>query len=135
MKKIIEHLRENWIKHGFETLYVIVGILVALGLNNWNEKRKDRILEIEILSEIKENLIQDFEDHNQNIRFLSNVVYSSRIVLDHLNNDLPYNDSLAPHFSWLPMAANFDPVNSGYELLLSEGVNIVSNDSISVIFW
>ena len=53
MKKIIEHLRENWIKHGFETLYVIVGILVALGLNNWNEKRKDRILEIDILSEIK----------------------------------------------------------------------------------
>ena len=114
MKKIIEHLRENWIKHGFETLYVIVGILVALSLDSWNEKRKERILEIEILSEIKENLIQDFEDHNQNIRFLSNVVYSSRIVLDHLNNDLPYNDSLAPHFSWLPMAANFDPVNSGY---------------------
>ena len=130
MKKIFEHLRENWIKHGFETLYVIVGILVALSLDSWNEERKERILEIEILSEIKENLIQDFEDHNQNIRFLSNVVYSSRIVLDHLNKNLPYNDSLAHHFSWLPMAANFDPVNSGYELLLSEGVNIVSNDSI-----
>jgi hypothetical protein len=103
---------------------------VALGLNNWNEERKERILEIEILSEIKENLIQDFEDHNQNIRFLSNVVRSSRIVLDHLNNDLPYNDSLATHFAWLPMAANFDPVSTGYQLLLSEGVNIVSNDSI-----
>ncbi len=130
MKKIIKHLRENWIRHGFETLYVIVGILVALSLDNWNEERKERILEIEILSEIKENLIQEFEDHNQNIRFLSNVVRSSRIVLDHLNKNLPYNDSLAHHFAWLPMAANFEPVTTGYQLLLSEGVNILSNDSI-----
>jgi hypothetical protein len=130
MKKVINHLKENWIKHGFETLYVIVGILVALSLDNWNEERKEGILEIEILSEIKENLIQEFEDHNQNIRFLSNVVRSSGIVLDHLNNDLPYHDSLAHHFAWLPMAANFEPANTGYQLLLSEGVNIVSNDSI-----
>ena len=61
----------------------------------------------------------EFEDHNQNTGFLNHVVESSRIVLDHLNNDLPYHDSLATHFAWLPMAANFDPINSGYEL--SEG--------------
>ncbi len=130
MKKIIKHLRENWIRHGFETLYVIVGILVALSLDNWKEERKERILEIEILSEIKENLIQEFKDHNQNTRFLSNVVRSSGIILDHLNKNLPYHDSLAHHFAWLPMAANFDPVTTGYELLLSEGVTIVGNDSI-----
>ncbi len=34
MKKIINHLKENWIKHGFETLYVIVGILMAFGLSD-----------------------------------------------------------------------------------------------------
>ena len=37
MKKIIKHFKENWIKHGFETLYVIVGILVAFSLDDWNE--------------------------------------------------------------------------------------------------
>lgn len=50
--------------------------------------------------------------------------------MDHLKNDLPYNDSLATHFAWLPMAANFDAVKSGYELWLSEGANIITNDSI-----
>ena len=40
MKKIINHLKENWIRHGFETLVVAVGILVAFTLNNWNEGRK-----------------------------------------------------------------------------------------------
>ena len=130
MKKVIKYLGENWIKYGFETFAILIAILVALALENWNEERKERILEIEILAEIKQNLIEDLRDHNQNISFLNHVVRSSGIVLVHLNDDLPYHDSLANHFSWLPMAANFDAINSGYELWLSEGVNIITNDSI-----
>ena len=130
MKKIFIHLRENWIKYGFETLAFLVGLLLAFSLNNWNEERKDRILEIEILIEIRQNLIQDLGDHNQNKDFLNHVVRSSKIVLDHLNNDLPYHDSLASHFAWLPMTAKFNYVNSGYELWLSEGISIITNDSI-----
>jgi hypothetical protein len=65
-------------------------------------------------------------------------VSSSQIILDHLDSDQPYHDSLASHFAWLPMAANFDAVNSGYQLWLSEGVNIITNDSlrleISIIY-
>ena len=130
MKKILEHLRKNWIRHGFETLVVVVGILVAFTLSNWKEERKARVLEIEILTEIRENLILDFVDHNENTGYLSHVVRSSQIILDHLNNDLPYHDSLASHFAWLPMTANFDAVNSGYDLWLSEGVSVITNDSI-----
>jgi len=62
--------------------------------------------------------------------FLNHVVVSSQIILDHLNNDLPYHDSLALHFAWLPMTCNFDAVTSGYELWLSEGASIITNDSI-----
>ena len=113
-----------------EVILVVIGILIALQLNNFNQERKDKILEIKILTEIRENLLNDFEDHNENTGFLSNVVHSSKIILDHLNNDLPYHDSLAYHFAWLPMAANFDAINSGYNLWLSEGVNIIRNKSI-----
>ena len=113
-----------------EVILVVIGILIALQLNNFNQERKDKILEIKILTEIRENLLNDFEDHSENTGFLSNVVHSSKIILDHLNNDLPYHDSLAYHFAWLPMAANFDAINSGYNLWLSEGVNIIRNKSI-----
>jgi len=40
MKKVIDHLKGNWIRHGFETLVVIIGVLGAYTLNNWNEGRK-----------------------------------------------------------------------------------------------
>ena len=33
------------------------------------------------------------------------------------------------HVGWLPMGVNFDAVKSGYELMLSQGVKIIQNDS------
>jgi len=130
MKKILNHLKENWIRHGFETLVVVVGILVAFTLNNWNEGKKARQLEIKILKEIRENIERDFEDHNQNWNFMAGTINASNAILYHLNNDLPYHDSLSVHFSWLLVIPDFDPVNSGYDLLVSSGVSSITNDSL-----
>jgi len=54
MKKIIKHLRKNWIRHGFETLAVLIGVLAAFSLNNWYENRKARKQELVVLKELKE---------------------------------------------------------------------------------
>ena len=113
-----------------EILLVVIGILIALSINNKNQYKKDRILEIEILQEISNNIKVDFIDHQQNISNLTKMVNSSEIILHHLNDNLPYHDSLAYHFSWLAFGANFDAVKSGYELMLSKGVNIIRNDTI-----
>ncbi len=113
-----------------EIILVVIGILIAVQINNWNQRNKERMLEIEILQEIRENLQADIEDHERNMYYLNHVVRSCEIVLNHLNDDLPYHDSLASHFSWLPMAANVNPVKSGYQLLQSKGLNIISNDTI-----
>jgi len=40
--KIIKHLRSDWFRYGFETIAVVVGILVAFSLENWNEKRLEK---------------------------------------------------------------------------------------------
>ena len=70
MKKVLKYLRKNWIKHAFETLVVTVGILGAFALSNLKEARTERVLEIKILGEIRQNLILDIVDHEQNIDFL-----------------------------------------------------------------
>ncbi len=113
-----------------EILLVVLGILIALQINNWNEWRKDRDLEIKILNEIKDNIEVDFEDHNQNIEYMGNTIQASAIILDHLENGLSWHDSLAPHFSWLPVVPDFYSVKSGYQLLSSKGVNLITNDSL-----
>ncbi len=39
--KIFKHLRSEWFRYGFETLAVVVGILAAFALENWNDERKE----------------------------------------------------------------------------------------------
>jgi len=62
---ILKHLTENWIKYGFETLVVTVGILGAFALNNWNENRKQEILETQYLKGLKADLMSDTAYYNR----------------------------------------------------------------------
>lgn len=34
--RVFKHLRTDWFRYGFETLAVVVGILAAFALENWN---------------------------------------------------------------------------------------------------
>ena len=61
MRRIYQHLKENWVRHGFETLAVLVGVLTAFALNNWNSNRLESIKEKELLSNIIEDLEYDHE--------------------------------------------------------------------------
>ena len=63
MKKILQNLKENWITYGFETLVVILGILIAFGLNNWRDHQNERALEKEYL----ERLRIDFQENRKSI--------------------------------------------------------------------
>jgi len=45
MKQIVKHIRTDWVKYGFETLAILVGILGAQYLSNLNEKRLEREIE------------------------------------------------------------------------------------------
>ncbi|SHH41863.1 DUF6090 family protein [Winogradskyella jejuensis] len=41
-----------------EIILVVIGILIALGINNWNENRKSSIQEVEVLKSLRNNLQQ-----------------------------------------------------------------------------
>ena len=91
MKKIINHLKENWIKYGFETIVITIGILGAFALNNWNENRKKQTELNTYLVNLVENLRSDVTSMNYlesaNIfRF-----YSLQYVLK-LSGELPYDE-------------------------------------------
>ena len=53
---------------GGEILLVMIGILLALQVNNWNERRKTNNLEIQLLKEIKAGLTTDLQDIAYNIQ-------------------------------------------------------------------
>jgi hypothetical protein len=61
MNKILNHLKENWIRYGFETFVVINSILIAFGLTNWNENRKSANDQYESLDKLKLDLEYDIK--------------------------------------------------------------------------
>jgi hypothetical protein len=57
--KMLNHLRSDWFRYGFETLAVVVGILVAFALENWSEERRLEDITFEYIQNIKDDLVAD----------------------------------------------------------------------------
>jgi hypothetical protein len=113
-----------------EIVLVVIGILIALSINNWNEQRKTSKQEIELLKELKLNLNSNIEVLNINISFEKDVIKSIDLVLDHLENKEPYNDSLAFHFRKLIYLEGITLSSSAYERIKSTGFDIIQSESL-----
>ncbi|MFZ9045610.1 MAG: DUF6090 family protein [Cyclobacteriaceae bacterium] len=113
-----------------EMILIIIGILVAFQIDNWNEYRKERKSERLILLEIHDNLKYDLMDFESNINHLQNLRKSSKSLLKVLNDDTPYNDSLGYFFSYLKAFPHFSCKTNGYSLLQSKGAEIILNDTL-----
>lgn len=113
-----------------EIFLVVIGILIALQINNWNEWRKDRKVEVKLLKEIQENLTAGIEDLQYTVDIDHSIMICQKIIINHLTNKLPYNDSLATNFYHLPNAVHLETPSSGYYSLKSRGLEVIQNDSL-----
>ena len=68
-----------------EIFLVVIGILIALQINNWNEERKDSIKEQQILSQLK-------EDYEANLKQLDQKLSSRMSIIQAGNEILKYID-------------------------------------------
>jgi hypothetical protein len=113
-----------------EIILVVIGILIALSINNWNEKEKLKREEIKYLNNFKQSLISDIEFNTVRSDRYSLTKNSISFLLNHIERDLPYQDSLKYHFgritpTWRPKI-NTDV----FDALKSNDLNVISNDSL-----
>lgn len=111
-----------------EIVLVVIGILIALQINNWNEWRKERVKEREVLSELKENLQRNIEDLNGTLEQARRFNSSRTLVYSALENNAPYHDTLAEHFLFAGLTINKPTISrSGYEMLQNQGYEIITS--------
>jgi hypothetical protein len=111
-----------------EIALIVIGVLIAVWIDNWNERKKDRALEIKTLRALKEGLQQDSADIALNIKGLDNTINWRVKVGKIAKKELPM-DSLK-EISYFGTTSFFLNNVAPYESLKSLGLAKITNDTL-----
>jgi hypothetical protein len=142
MIKFLRKIRQNLLSEGKtgkylkyavgEIVLVVIGILIALQINNWNEKRKVQKLETQIYKELKSDLLQTKNDIEEAISQHKEILKSNQQLLFDIYNKKPYSDTIYQLFVQPNTDIPVIPKTSAFENLKNIGLNTLSNDSLRI---
>jgi len=112
-----------------EIVLVVVGILIALSINSWNEYKKNREFESEMLMQIDENLIKDKHSLEKIRSNYNNAIKSSNKLLEG-NWTEQENDSLKYWLGDIIQFERFQPLTNAYEVVKSKGLEHIQNKQL-----
>ena len=113
-----------------EVLLIMVGILLALQISNWNEAGKTSAKEIEILKSLKVELESDLIALDGVSLRHERIVDSANTVIQHIEKGSPYDESLSGHF-FISSGNTYRMYRTAaYETLKSLGVDLISNQAL-----
>ena len=79
-----------------EIILVVIGILIALQINNWNENRKENIHEARLKSELMKEFERDLKQLNSKIVIRERIINSSINLLNYIEQGKSANqDSIS----------------------------------------
>ncbi len=128
MNKIISAV--NWKNAVGEILLIVIGISVALTMDSWWEESKAHKDEISLLSQTLVTLRVDSEVLKERLSELRDRAHMFTELRQHVENQLPYTDELAPKFRlmtyWQTTGINTAP----YEALKARGLDLISDQDL-----
>ncbi|MDT0557844.1 DUF6090 family protein [Ichthyenterobacterium sp. W332] len=140
MIKFFRHIRKSLIEQNNmgkyfkyaigEILLVVIGILIALQINNWNENRKADIREQDVLEELKQGLVSNKNILEKRKLQFNDFQSKSKKLIDHLEAQGKYHDSLDAYFYVPTGNYSFGISYATFENLKSQGLDIISNKDL-----
>lgn len=130
MKRILSTLKEKWPDYFLEILVLIIGIYGAFELANYGENKNRKRAELEILKGCKTELTADLMDITINMEDLRKSQVAYNIILEVLENDGSYHDSLSWHFNYTLLPMHLVHSTSSFETLKSKGLDLISNSDL-----
>lgn len=124
-KKLIEqdNVRKYLLYAVGEILLVVIGILIALQINNWNEEKKMDRMVSQALSEIREDLVQDTLTLQSRITLHLEEFEAQRRVVDALTRQTLNEEDHRSDLGKLMLVRETVLLRNGYDYLKELGIN------------
>jgi len=130
---IMENKTTNYLKYAIgEIVLVVIGILIALSINNWNEQRKQKQNYLDIIRTVKNDMIFDTLAINQVIQYYEEREYAFLLSKkDSITKEDYLKCEECPR-----IISGFSPIilqNRGFNLLQSFNLNSsIEKDSLNL---
>jgi len=125
-------IRGKYLKYAIgEIILIVIGILIALQINNWNLYRKDKVKEIQLLTGIRNDILVDTLDFNEIIRGYQQEIQQNTV----LHNHIIYQKEIDSSFVYLLKAAigtdsHFLYNRTHFKEAQKRGLAIISNQKL-----
>jgi hypothetical protein len=121
----------NYLKYAFgEITLVVLGILIALQINNWNENRKERAIEIVLLENLQKDLSLDTLDINYNLKYHSLFINEEKKLLNFLSSNLDTPQNNIDYNAALTTPLLIVLHESTFENLQNNRIDILTNNQL-----
>lgn len=142
MLKIFRNIRKQMLSEGKtvqylkyalgEIILVVIGILIALSINNWNQEKTNRTEEQNYYKYIKRQLNEDKGEISGNVDYNNNYLRQYKYAIDIIEkNDRTEIDSLAKISIKLMKYSDFHRQSNIYETIVNSGeIKLLKNHQI-----
>ena len=125
MSIIFKH-KINWMYAFGEILLVVIGILIALQIDNWNEDAKKMRFQVSLLQELQKDLVADTIMLSNQADRIESMLHAVRVL-----STMPsYDDSLSYYIGKLEEGVLFTSQNASFETLKSVGVDLIRDNEL-----
>jgi len=133
----MENKTSKYLKYAIgEIVLVVIGILIALQINNWNESRKEKQREKAILSQLLIDFQSNLKQLDQKIGIKKEAINSALQLFKYIDfEELRNKDSVDYHLARTIPSTTFDPIVN--DLAVSGDLRLVRNDSLKhkLTYW
>ncbi|MBN7814619.1 DUF6090 family protein [Algoriphagus pacificus] len=115
-----------------EIFLVVIGILIALQINNWNESQKNKATEQKLLKELKDDLSETLKDLKTDIVIASDHLAMSDSLYSSLYLKKEAPDAITIDFWFLYKRGSLFAKISSYESIKNAGIDLIQDDELRI---
>lgn len=127
----MENKTSKYFKYAIgEIFLVMVGILLALQVNNWNENRKLNQVELTVIKELKNDLIFSHGELDTINMYNQRYLNDYKLIKTYIDENRPQDLTLNKAFDVLDIWEEPYLPTMAYESLKAKGIDLIKNDSL-----